>query len=132
MSGKLEKAFIMAKKEKSVGWSYHSNAGVVFGSVLSVLAGHSEKAGTIETLLRGYASESSIYSGRISIHNGMSTSFYAEIIKGLKQNKDSKAKTDEYLKWAEKIGKSRIEHIVSNRQRHPKKATRRFWICWIY
>jgi len=117
MSGKLKKAFSMVKKEKSVGWSYHSNAGVVFGSVLSVLAGHSEKAGTIETLLRGYATESSIYSGRISIHNGMATSFYTEIIKGLKQNKDTKTKTDEYLKWAEKIGKSRIEHIVSNKHR---------------
>ncbi len=40
-----------------------------------------------------------------------------EIIKGLKQNKDTKGRTDEYLKWAEKIGKSRIEHIVSNKHR---------------
>jgi len=39
------------------------------------------------------------------------------IIKGLKQNKYTKGRTDEYLKWAEKIGKSRIEHIVSNKHR---------------
>lgn len=41
--------------------------------------------------------------------------------KGLKQNKDSKAETDEYLAWAEKIGKSRIEHIVSNKHRRAYK-----------
>jgi hypothetical protein len=118
MSGKLNSAFAMAKKEKSVGWSYDSNAGVVFGSVLVVLAGHSEKAGTIKTLLEGYANKSSAYSGRISIEDGMGTSFYEEIIKGLKQKEETKSKASEYLSWAEKIGKGRIDHIVSNKHRN--------------
>jgi uncharacterized Zn finger protein len=47
----------------------------------------------------------------------MGTSFYEEIISGLKQKKFTKAKRTEYLAWAEKIGKSRIEHIVSNKHR---------------
>ena len=117
MAGNLNSALALAKKEKSVGWSYGSNAGVVFGSVLSVLAGHSEKAGTLKTLLRDYANKRSVYSERFSIDNGKSTSFYDEIIKGLKQNKETKAQTAEYLSWAEKIGKKRIEHIVSNKHR---------------
>jgi hypothetical protein len=99
MAGKLKDAVAMAKNEKSVGWSYGSSAGVVFGSVLSVLAGHSEKAGTIKNLLKGYANATSVYSGRFSMDDGMGTSFYDEIL------------------WAEKIGKKRIDHIVSNKHR---------------
>lgn len=117
MSGKLNNAFSMVKKEKSVGWSYHSNAGVVFGSALSVLAGYSEKADTIKSLLKSYANKESIYSGRISIDDGMGTSFYGEIIKGLRQKKVTKSQATQYLSWAEKIGKGRIDHIVSNKHR---------------
>jgi hypothetical protein len=117
MSGKLDSAVAMAKNEKSVGWSYRSTAGVVFGSVLSVLAGHSEKAGTIKSLLMGYANEKTVYPGRFSIDYDISTSFYQEIIKGLKQKKDAKSQASECLSWAEKIGKGRIEHIVSNKHR---------------
>ena len=117
MSGKLDSAVAMAKNEKSVGWSYRSPAGVVFGSVLSVLAGHSEKAGTIKSLLMGYANEKTVYSGRFSIDYDIGTSFYQEIIKGLKQKKDAKSQASECLSWAEKIGKVRIEHIVSNKHR---------------
>jgi hypothetical protein len=117
MSGQLNNAFAMAKKEKSVGWSYASNAGVVFGSALSVLADHSEKAGTIQTLLKGYANQKSVYSERFLVDDGMGISFYEEIIKGLKQKKFAKSQRAEYLAWVEKIGKSRIEHIVSNKHR---------------
>ncbi len=117
MAGQLDTAFAMAKKEKSVGWSYHSNAGVVFGSVLSIISGYSEKAGTIKTLLKNYANQRSVYSERFSVDDEMGTSFYEEIISGLKQRKFTKTKRTEYLAWAEKIGKSRIEHIVSNKHR---------------
>jgi len=117
MSGRLNDAFAMVKKEKSVGWSYGSNAGVVFGSALSVLAGYSEKAGTIKTLLAGYADQKSIYSGRIIIDDGMGTSFYKKILEGLKKRKFTKSQAAEYLAWADKIGKSRIDHIVSNKHR---------------
>jgi hypothetical protein len=118
MSGIISAAVTMAKKEKSVGWSYDSNAGVVFGSVLSNLAGHSEKAGTIQTLLKSYANQKSLYSGSISIDDGTGSSFYNEIIEGLKLKKMTKPKAAEYLSWAEKIGKNRIDHIVSNKHRN--------------
>ena len=117
MAGKLNEAVAMAKKEKSVGWSYGNSAGIVFGSILSVLADHSEKAGTIKTLLSGYANNISVYSERFSIDAGKGTSFYDEIINGLKQKKDAKSQATESLSWAEKIGKMRIDHIVSNKHR---------------
>lgn len=117
MAGRLDTAFTISRKEKSVGWSYQSNAGVVFGSVVTVLAGHCEKAVTIKALLRGYANQRSVYSERFLVDDETGTSFYDEIISGLKQKKYSKAKRTEYFKWAEKIGKSRIEHIVSNKYR---------------
>ena len=117
MAGRLHDAFGIAKKDKSVGWSFRSNAGVVFGSVLSVFAGHSEKANTIKTLLKGYANQRAIYSERFSVDDNTGTSFYEEIINGLRQKQIKKSKNDEYLSWAEKIGKRRIEHIVSNKHR---------------
>ena len=107
----------MAKNEKSVGWSYGSSAGVVFGSVLSALADHPEKAGAIKTLLRGYANSVSVYSGRFSTDEPTNTSFYDEIVKGLKQKKNIESQATESLSWAEKIGKKRIDHIVSNKHR---------------
>jgi len=55
MLDRLSNALEVVKKEKCVGWSYGSNAGVVFGSALSVFANYSEKAGTIKILLAGYA-----------------------------------------------------------------------------
>jgi hypothetical protein len=117
MSGKLRDAVAVAKNEKSVGWSYGSNAGVVFGSVLSVLAGHSEKAGTIKNLLKVYASKTSIFSERFLTDDEEGTSFYDEIIEGLKQEKGTGALAAESLSWAERLGKKRIEHIVSSKHR---------------
>ena len=117
MSGNLNSAFALAKNEKVVGWSSGNNAGVVFGVVLSVIADHSEKAGTIKTLLKDYANKRAIYSERFSIDDGKGVSFYNEIIKGLTQNKEIKSQAAEYLSWAEEIGKGRIEHIVSNKHR---------------
>ena len=117
MSGNLNSAFALAKNEKGVGWSSGNNAGVVFGAVLSVLADHSEKAGAIKTLLKDYANKRAIYSEMFSVNDGKGTFFYNEIIKGLKQKKEMKSQAAEYLSWAEKIGKRRIEHIVSNKHR---------------
>jgi len=117
MSGNLNSAFALAKNEKVVGWSSGNNAGVVFGTVLSILADHSEKAGTIQTLLKDYANKRAIYSERFSIDDDKGISFYDEIIKGLKQNKEIKFQAEGYLSWAEQIGKRRIEHIVSNKHR---------------
>lgn len=117
MSGNLGQAFDMVKKEKGVGWSYQSQAGVVFGAVLYVCAGCPEKAGTIKALLKGYANKISIYSERFTIQDDNNMSFYDEIINGLKQAGDAESQADIFFAWAKKIGQSRIDHIVSNKHR---------------
>lgn len=117
MAGRLSDAAAAAKNAKGVGWSYGSSAGVVFGSILSVLADHSDKACATKNLLKGYANQISVFSERISIDDGKGLSFYDEIIKGLGQEKGSKSQADEFFPWAERIGKKRIDHIVSNKHR---------------
>jgi hypothetical protein len=117
MSGKLDRAVSETKNKKAVGWSASSSAGTVFAAVLSVLASHFEKATTIKTILRSYANSVSVYSGRFVIDEETSTSFYDEIVRGLKQKKNIEAMAAQSLSWAEKIGKKRIEHIVSNKYR---------------
>jgi len=118
MAGRLNDAFAMIKREKSVGWSYGSNAGIVFGALLSALTDHNEKATTIQELFRGYANQISIYSKMFSVDERRDICFHEEIITGLKQKKVTTVKRDEYLAWAEKIGKRRIDHIVSHKYRN--------------
>jgi hypothetical protein len=118
MAGRLYDAFGITKGEKSVGWSYGSNAGIVFGAVLSALTDHNEKATTIQALFRGYANQRSIYSNMFAVEDGMDACFHKEIIVGLRKEKLKTTTRDQYLAWAEKIGKSRINHIVSNKYRN--------------
>lgn len=118
MAGKLDEAVSLAANEKSVGWSYSSIAGVVFGSVLSVLTDYSDKAGTVKIILKNYADKTSIYSEEIIVRDRTAPSFYSEILKGLGKNKDIKSQAEDALSWAEKIGKKRIDHIVSNQHRN--------------
>ena len=118
MSGRLDEAIGMTKNEKSVGWSYRSHAGLVFGSVMSFIADHSARAKTIKCLLQDYADKKSVYSEGFSIDEDTGTSFYQEIInglKGLKQKGDRTSQDSEYLSWAEKTGRERIDNIVSNK-----------------
>ena len=116
MAGKLEDAVSEAKNERGLGWSY-GKAGVVFGAVLRSLCGNSGKTPTIDKLLRDYANKIDAYSGRISIENGKIPTFFEEITKGLRQRKDIYSQAAECLSWAEKIGNSRIDGIVSNKHR---------------
>jgi len=71
-------------------------------------------ATTIQGLFRGYANQRAIYSNMLTVDDRMDICFHEEIITGLKLEKLTTAKRDEYLRWAEKIGKKRIDHIVSN------------------
>jgi len=116
MAGKLEEAVSRVKKEKGLGWSY-GRAGVVFGAVLRSLCGWSEEVPTIDTLFREYANGIGIYSGRLSVQNEKPPTFFEEITKGLRMRKGIQSLAAECLPWAEKIGKSRVEGIVSNKHR---------------
>jgi hypothetical protein len=117
MAGRLNDAFNLVKRERGIGWST-GNAGVVFGSILSVAADHSNKAGTIKKLLEAYAERTAVPSFRMVITDSRSTmSFYDEIIRGLKMNPPPGLELEEMLSWAKKIGESRITSIVSNKYR---------------
>ena len=116
MAGKLDEAFSVAKNEKALGWS-SGNVGVVFGAVLRSLSGWSQKTPAIDRLLGSYADKVDVYSGRISVENGETPTFLTEILKGLQQGRNIQQHAETYLSWAEKIGKSRIDGIVSNQHR---------------
>jgi hypothetical protein len=47
----------------------------------------------------GYPDHRSIYSETFSIDDSMSTSFYGEILEGVKSRKFTKSQTAEYLTW---------------------------------
>lgn len=127
MSGKLDSAAAMAKNAKSVGWSHRSHAGVVFGSVLSVLAGHSEKAGTIKSLLMNYANEKSVYSGRFSIDYDIGTSFYQEIIKGLKQKKKRNPRHPNVFHGLKKSERAGLSTLFPTSTGAPMTGLHRCW-----
>ncbi len=116
MAGRLEDAVSQAKSEKGLGWT-RGKAGVVFGAVLWSLAGRSGKTPTIEKLFRTYADQSGIFSGRIILNTGESPTFFQEMTSGLQENERIDKQASQCLPWAEKIGQSRIDGIVSNKHR---------------
>lgn len=124
-AGELGDAYEEVRREKSIGWSGgESGAGVVFGSVLSVAAGHSEEAVAIRTVLEEYADREFAYSMRLSWidDHEPAAGFSKEILTGLKQAGCSESERTKYFDWANKIGENRIDSIVSNKYR---KAYRR-------
>jgi tetratricopeptide (TPR) repeat protein len=118
LTGNLDKAWEFAKKAKSLGWSYGSAAGLVFGSINAVAADFHENAGTIRRLLAWYGGESSIYSYQFSVEEEDQPGFfYAEIIKGLMQTQFQPSRLKQYTDWAFQIGRERVDGIVSNTHR---------------
>lgn len=119
-SGKLEEAFEMVQKSDSLGWS-HGSTGLVFAALLASMTGDMTEAGTINQMLEQYADEAPLYfgydtlsaSGRLDLNTKSSE----EIKKGLTLIRQSVSKHQKYLAWADKIGRDRIGHIVSNKHR---------------
>ena len=124
-AGELESAFEEVRKEKSIGWSSgDSGAGVVFGSALSVAAGHSGEAVTIRTVLEEYADREFAYSMSVLWVDNQkpAVGFCKEILRGLEQAGCPERERTKYFDCAKKIGKYRIDNIVSSKHR---KAYRR-------
>ncbi|MDA3897963.1 MAG: hypothetical protein PF482_17660 [Desulfobacteraceae bacterium] len=118
MAGRLDDAFLMVKKSKSLGWSYGLNIGLVFGAVVLAVTDSGEHVTTIEDLLAGYADKNTVYSYQINIkEDDDDITFHDEIIKGIKKNKFPKSKLVEYFNWALRIGRNRIDDIVSKQHR---------------
>lgn len=113
MAGKLDEAFNRGKDEANIGWSY-GKAGVLFSAILSVLSENSPKALVIQTLLKEYAAQSySFYHGEGKEQEKV----YSEIAKGLAPIRLSRPEKEKYAAWAEKIGRDRVEGIVSGKHR---------------
>jgi hypothetical protein len=72
-------------------------------------------------MLKQYADESPLYFGYYmapgSSGTNPKTRSSEEINKGLIGSRHPASNLKKYLAWADKIGQSRIEHIVSNKQR---------------
>jgi hypothetical protein len=115
MAGELKAAFEEAKNADSVGWS-SGKAGLVFGSTLYVVCGKSESATVIRELLKSYANR------KIGFYSNTEASgkpsFFSEILKGIDRAEVSPADIREFQEWADKIGRGRIDRIVSNKHRN--------------
>jgi hypothetical protein len=118
MAGRLDAALAMVKKSKSLGWSYGLNTGLVFGAAATIIAGYAYNGETIKRLLTEYADKSSVYSYQISVNKvSRSVTFYDEILKGLQQTEFSESRLEQYCEWVFKIGRARVDDIVSNTHR---------------
>ena len=114
MAGKLREAFKEARHEKSLGWSY-GKAGVLFASIVSVLTENSSKTGATRALLKEYAERREYYDDRGE--HSQEGKLFKEILAGLESVKITESEAREYGEWADKIGRARIEAIVSAQHR---------------
>jgi hypothetical protein len=115
MAGKLDDAFNLGKDGASIGWSF-GKVGILFSSVLSVLTESSPKATVVQALLREYAEET------YSFHHGDGEGegremIHGEIARGLASIRLSQSEKEKYSAWAERIGRDRVERIVSGKHR---------------
>jgi hypothetical protein len=118
LAGKLDQAWSMVKDAKSLGWSYGLNIGLVFGSIAAVASDYAQNAGTIERLLAEAANKKSLYSHQFSIDQETQAHFfYREILNGLQRATFSESRSGQCFDWAEKIGRKRVDDIVSNTHR---------------
>jgi hypothetical protein len=115
MAGKAADAFDGVHKDKSVGWSF-GEAGLVFGGVLYLVCGKADRATTILGIVKDYA-EPKIGFSWSNPHDD-APAMYDEIMKGLARCETTAAEAGAFWKWAEKIGRKRIDHIVSNKHRN--------------
>lgn len=126
MTGRMAAAFDQARDIRALGWSYGESAGaVLFGAVLSLLClDRMEAAVTIQSVLRRYADSN--HRSYVIEDNGEEeaedrtqpeTGISEEILKGLRRVNVSEDEKNTYMKWALKIGRRRIEQIVSNQHR---------------
>lgn len=115
MAGEVKAAFEDARTEDSVGWS-SGKAGIVFGSTLYMVCGKSDSATVIRELLKSYANR------KIGFYSSTETAgkptFFSEILKGLDRAEVRSADIRDFQEWADKIGRRRIDHIVSNKYRN--------------
>jgi len=115
MAGKATIAFDDAQKDKAFGWSF-GRTGLVFSGVLHIVCGKADSAATIKALLEDYADDRTGYSWTQPRDDAPSMS--DEIMKGLARCEATATEAKAFWRWAEKIGRDRIDYIVSNKHRN--------------
>jgi hypothetical protein len=117
MAGKLDEAFREGEDAPGLGWS-HGKAAVLFASVLALATDHRPEATCIHNLLKECSSDRpfSPWEARSSeVQEGMA--MHREILAGVKSIQPTPEDLETYLAWAERVGRERIEAIVSNQHR---------------
>ena len=119
MDGNLKAAVEMVDKAKSIGWSYGLNVSLVFGCVAAAASGFETGAGAIKQVLDRSLDNWEAYYDKFTVAEEDTTPlfFYNEILNGLKAANLSEYHTQQHFKWAQKIGKKRVDEIVSNTHR---------------
>ncbi|MFZ5799220.1 MAG: hypothetical protein ACOY3O_12465 [Thermodesulfobacteriota bacterium] len=119
MAGRLDEAFALAEKEKAVGWSFGSTAGIAFAAILHLSCGSSRKCELADSMLRDYARDTSfLYETTIREDDEIAHDFYQEILAGLAMSAPKPADLARYRKWAQTIGEKRVNEIARNKHRN--------------
>jgi hypothetical protein len=119
MTGEINKAFGLVKDEKAYGWSSVRNpSGIVFAGILIALL--KQPTFCSQKVLQRYTiSDYFSYYGlsQKDLTAKKSSSLIDHMIQGIGGRKWPTSQARQWSEWAEKIGKERIEHIVSNKYR---------------
>jgi hypothetical protein len=122
MAGRFREAFEEGQGEKSLGWS-HGKGGLLFASILSILTRNSSEAVIIKSLLERYCGTPGYWDE--DYDGAKSSDVYKEIVTGLKSVQTDEPEALKYWAWANRIGRARIEAIVSGQFRDAYEAAAR-------
>lgn len=118
LAGDLESAWKIVEEFKGVGWSYGVATGLVFSSICVVAADYHQNAGSVNRLLDQYCGETSIDGYRFIVEDDHQGAFFRDQIKkGLQQTPCQASRLDCYIDWGFRIGRERVDAIVSNKHR---------------
>ena len=119
MNGDLKTAVEMVQTSRSLGWSYGLNVSLVFGCVAAAASEFETGAGAIKQVLDTSLDNWEDYADKFVVAEENTTPlfFYNEILNGLKAANLSEYHTRQNFKWAQKIGKKRVNDIVFNTHR---------------
>ena len=121
MAGRLGETFAVTRSAKAVGWSHPDSAvGLCFAAILAYSSGRTpESLPTIERLLVEYAEPSwSFIESRMGEQEKRIRSYLvAGVIEGVTKAELNSDLAASYVGWAEKVGRARVDHIVSEKHR---------------
>lgn len=121
MAGRLGETFAVTRSAKAVGWSHPDSAvGLCFAAILAHASGRTpDGLPTVERLLVEYAEPSWSYiKSRMSEREKRIGSYLvAGVIEGVTKAELDRDLAATYVGWAEKVGRARVDHIVSEKHR---------------